>query len=86
MTRRVAVIPGEDAAPEAMAQGRYPGGVTVGMAVSAVGRSSFTQCAAMFQGEACLAVCEAVTVYAVHGAARALPDERAALVKLSFAG
>jgi acyl-CoA thioester hydrolase len=72
---------------EYVAQGRYPGSVTVATGVSAVGRSSFSQSAAIFQGETCLAVCEAVTVHAKDGKGQVLPDEvRAALAKISFAG
>jgi len=72
---------------EHLAQGTYPGSVTVATGISAIGRSSFSQSAAIFQGETCLAVCEAATVYAVDGKGQALPDSvRSALSKISFAG
>lgn len=72
---------------EYVAQGSYPGSVTVATGVSAIGRSSFSQSAAIFQGETCLAVCEAVTVYAVDGKGQPLPESvREALSKISFAG
>jgi acyl-CoA thioester hydrolase len=71
---------------EYLAQGQYPGSVTVATGVSSVGRSSFTQSAAIFQGETCLAVCEAVTVYGVDGRGQPLPDSvRASLPEFAFA-
>jgi acyl-CoA thioester hydrolase len=66
-----------------VAQGRYPGSVSIGTSVSQIGRSSFTQSAGLFQQDRCVALCEAVTVYAVDGRGEALPAEvRAALERL----
>ena len=70
---------------EYVAQGAYPGSVTVGTGISSIGRSSFGQSAAIFQGGTCLAVCEAVTVYAVDGKGQKLPDGvRTALSGVGF--
>ena len=68
-----------------VSQGRYPGMVSIGTAVSKIGRSSFTQAAALFQDDRCIALCDAVTVFAKDGQAADLPsDIRAALETLSF--
>jgi acyl-CoA thioester hydrolase len=66
-----------------LSQGEYPGAVTVCTAVSKIGRSSFTQAAALFQGERCLALCDAVTVFAIDGKGADLPaDVRGELEQL----
>jgi len=56
-----------------VSQGQYPGTVEVGTAVSTIGRSSFTQAAGVFQDGRCVALCDAVTVYAVDGRSAELP-------------
>jgi len=63
-----------------VSQGQYPGKVEVGTGVSKVGRSSFTQSAGLFQQGRCVALCDAVTVFASGGKGAELPpDVRAAL-------
>ncbi|MET0182800.1 MAG: acyl-CoA thioesterase [Caulobacterales bacterium] len=70
-----------------VAQGAYPGVVTVATGISKVGRSSFNQAGGLFQDERCIALCEAVTVYAVDGAGKPLPDDTiTAMRELAFAG
>ena len=58
---------------EYLAQGNYPGELLVGTAVSRIGGSSFVHSAALFQHGRPIALCDAVTVYAVDGKSRPLP-------------
>ena len=68
-----------------LAQGDYPGKVSVGTAVSRIGRSSFTQSSGLFQKGECLALCEATTVFAMNGRATELsPTIKAALELLQL--
>lgn len=46
-----------------LAQGNYPAPVSVGYAVSHIGRSSFTIAMAAFQGDLCIALCDSVLVH-----------------------
>jgi acyl-CoA thioester hydrolase len=41
-----------------VAQGAYPGMITVATGISAIGRSSFTHCGGLFQTGRCIALCE----------------------------
>jgi len=56
-----------------LAVGEYPGDLVVATAISRIGSTSFGQAGALFQDGRCLALCEAVTVYSVDGAAQAIP-------------
>lgn len=68
-----------------LAQGRYPGSVYVATAVSQVGGSSFNLAGGLFQNGRCIALCEAVSVYAREGRAQPLPAHaRAALTALQL--
>ena len=79
-------LPFASIAIEYVAQGQYPGSVTVATGIASVGRSSFTQSAATFQDEICLAVCDAVTVYTVGGKGQPLPEHvRSPLSTMWFA-
>ena len=63
--------------------GEYPGMVQVGTAVGRIGRSSFSQSAGIFQNGRCVALCNAVTVFAIDSKAAELPPEiRAALERV----
>lgn len=59
---------------EYLAQTEYPGEVTVATGLSNVGRSSFVQSGALFQNGRCVALCDAVSVYAEDGKANPLPE------------
>ncbi|MET0293939.1 MAG: acyl-CoA thioesterase [Phenylobacterium sp.] len=66
-----------------IAQGTYPGTVTVAVAASRVGGSSYVQSCGVFQNGRCIALCDAVTVYAAAGRGAPLPpDARATLETL----
>src|SRR5262245_25348164 len=52
---------------EYLSEGNYPGEVNVGTAVSRVGRSSYTLAQGLFQAGHCIALCEAVMVFAADG-------------------
>ena len=68
-----------------LAQGEYPGVITVATGISAIGRSSFVHAGALFQGTRCIALCDAVTVYALDGKGCPVPDEiRARLEPLTL--
>jgi len=71
---------------EYVAQGQCPGSVTVATGVTSLGRSSFTQSAAIFQDDICLELCDAVTVCAVSGKGHPCPEHvRTALSPMCFA-
>jgi len=59
---------------EYLAQGQYPGDLLVATAVSKVGGSSFVHSGGLFQHDRAIALCDAVTVHAVEGKGRPLPD------------
>ncbi|MBV9509688.1 MAG: hypothetical protein JO303_05335, partial [Caulobacteraceae bacterium] len=68
-----------------VSQGKYPGLVRIATGVSHIGRSSFTYSAGVFQDGVCVALSEAVTVYAIDSKGRELPSAvRAALEGLGF--
>jgi len=70
-----------------LAVGEYPGELVVATAISHIGRSSFSQAGALFQGGRCLALCEAVTVYSIDGVAQPLPaDARTEMEALLLRG
>ena len=46
-----------------LAEGRYPGTVTMLLAVSHIGSSSFRMAKAAFQDETCIALCDSVLVF-----------------------
>jgi acyl-CoA thioester hydrolase len=46
-----------------LAEGNYPAPVTIGYAIAAIGRSSFTVAMAAFQDGACIALCDSVLVH-----------------------
>jgi len=64
-----------------VSSGEYPGMVSVGTAVSQIGSTSYVQSAALFQRGRCLAVCDAVTVYAIDGKPTALPADTVSTLK-----
>lgn len=70
-----------------VSQGQYPGDVEVATGVSKIGRSSFTQVAGLFQDGRCVALCDAVAVYAKGGRGVELPpDARAGLERFLISG
>ena len=57
-----------------LAEGRYPGGVMVKLAVSHIGASSFRMAMAAFQGTICMALCDSVLVFrSADGGPAAIP-------------
>lgn len=72
---------------EFLRQGRYPGSVEVGTAVTRVGGSSFGLGQAAFQDGACVALADCVMVKASQGGPVPLTEaERALLAGVAFAG
>lgn len=58
-----------------VSQGEYPGVITVATGIFTIGRSSFVHAAALFQESRCIALCDAVTVHALHGKGTPIPDD-----------
>ena len=58
-----------------VSQGEYPGDVQVATGLSKIGRSSFTQAAGVFQEGRCVALCDAVAVYAKGGRGVEIPPD-----------
>jgi acyl-CoA thioester hydrolase len=46
-----------------LAEGHYPGAVTMALAVNHIGNSSFRMAKAAFQGGTCIALCDSVLVF-----------------------
>jgi len=66
---------------EYLAEGRYPGLLTVGTAISRIGGSSFGEAGGLFQDGRCIALCEAVNVFARNGRPEKLPADIAGALK-----
>jgi acyl-CoA thioester hydrolase len=64
-----------------VSQGEYPGAITVGTSVSHIGRTSYVQSGGLFQRGRCVALCDAVTVYAVDGKPVPIPDDVTSTLK-----
>lgn len=66
-----------------LGEAHYPGDLTVGAGVLAIGRTSYTLGLALFQAGACVGACETVLVNTSSGETAAIPDAgRAALEAL----
>ena len=63
-----------------LAEGRYPGALTVGVGVVRLGTSSYVIGQALFQDGACIGTADVVVVWTEHGRPAPIPDAfRAAL-------
>jgi acyl-CoA thioester hydrolase len=63
-----------------LAEGRYPGPLTVGVGVIKLGTSSYVIGQALFQDGACIGISDVVVVWTEHGKPAPLPEKfRAAL-------
>ena len=69
-----------------LAEGFWPGALSVGSAISAIGTSSFVMSQGLFQNGRCLGLCETVMVNTADGASAPLPpDLRARLARMALA-
>jgi len=57
-----------------LAEGRYPAPLTAGYGIAAIGKSSFRVAMALFQGDACIGLCDTVMVYRGETGAAPLPQ------------
>lgn len=58
-----------------LGEGAYPAPVTLGYAVGSIGRTSFRSLMAMFQNDACIALCDSVLVHRGSTGPAPLPDD-----------
>lgn len=71
---------------EYLAEGPYPAVYTVGIGVSRVGTSSFTDSLGLFVADRLIGACDTVMVHCINGASSAIPDDmRVAMDKLYVA-